>query len=90
MKSYDIQNLKTKKWSVIEVKDNEGPQKAVESLIGRKVTKVRDNDNALYYVYETGTQTDRYKTQTGHYGPVSLYCDRTDACENTEEEDREI
>jgi len=72
-KSYDIQDLKTKKWSVVEVKDNDGPKKAVESLIGRSVTKVKDSSEALYYAYETGTQKDKYKMYTGHYGPVSLY-----------------
>lgn len=73
MKSYKVQNLKTKNWYTVEVKDYEGPKKAVESLIGRKVTKVRKGGKALFYVYEDGTQTEKYKTYVGHYGPVSLY-----------------
>lgn len=70
MKSYDIQNLKTKEWNVVSANS---PKKAIEILIGRTVSKVREVEDALYYVYETGTQSDKYYMYTGRYGLVSLY-----------------
>ena len=70
LKSYDVQDKQTGEWSTVKAK---GPRQAAEQVAGRPVSTVAIGDDYRYYVFQTGSQSDKWKMYYGRYGRVSRY-----------------